>query len=176
MAETEVFVLRLGHRPARDPRLTTHCCLVARAFGAKEIIIAGEKDKSVEESVKSAVRVWGGKFRTRFVENWKNELKKFGKKGTIVHLTMYGEPLEKVKGLGEEKKIMLVVGAGKVPREVYGLSDLNVAVTHQPHSEAAALAVFLHELFRGKGLKKRFLGAKRRIVPQKKGKKSTKKG
>ncbi|MHC1589292.1 MAG: RNA methyltransferase, partial [Methermicoccaceae archaeon] len=34
----------------------------------------------------------------------------------------------------------------KVPREVYELSDYNVAVGNQPHSEVAALAVMLDRL------------------------------
>ncbi|TLZ95287.1 MAG: tRNA (cytidine(56)-2'-O)-methyltransferase, partial [Methanobacteriota archaeon] len=29
-----ITVLRLGHRPARDKRVTTHVALTARAFGA----------------------------------------------------------------------------------------------------------------------------------------------
>jgi len=36
-------VLRLGHRPARDKRITTHVCLTARALGATRVRIA-EKD------------------------------------------------------------------------------------------------------------------------------------
>ena len=34
-----IAVLRIGHRINRDKRITTHCALVARAFGAKKIFI-----------------------------------------------------------------------------------------------------------------------------------------
>ena len=34
-----IIVLRIGHRIGRDKRITTHVALVARAFGANEIII-----------------------------------------------------------------------------------------------------------------------------------------
>jgi tRNA (cytidine56-2'-O)-methyltransferase len=39
-----VTVLRLGHRPERDKRITTHVGLVARAFGAEEMLLAGGGD------------------------------------------------------------------------------------------------------------------------------------
>ncbi|MGI0148094.1 MAG: tRNA (cytidine(56)-2'-O)-methyltransferase, partial [Thermoplasmata archaeon] len=37
--EPRVTVLRLGHRPSRDKRVTTHVALVARAFGAAGILV-----------------------------------------------------------------------------------------------------------------------------------------
>ncbi|MEM2376537.1 MAG: tRNA (cytidine(56)-2'-O)-methyltransferase, partial [Sulfolobales archaeon] len=36
----KVFVLRLGHRPLRDKRVTTHVALTARAFGANGFVLA----------------------------------------------------------------------------------------------------------------------------------------
>ena len=41
-----VSVLRLGHRRERDKRITSHLGLTARAFGADEVILAGEEDDS----------------------------------------------------------------------------------------------------------------------------------
>ena len=38
------------------------------------------------------------------------------------------------------------MGSEKVPGDLYGLADVNVAVGNQPHSEVAALAVLLHAL------------------------------
>jgi tRNA (cytidine56-2'-O)-methyltransferase len=67
--------------------------------------------------------------------------------------------------------LLVIVGGEKVPPEAYRLADWNVAVTNQPHSEVAALAVFLHEYFQGRELRKRFERARRRIVPQARGKK-----
>jgi tRNA (cytidine56-2'-O)-methyltransferase len=168
----DVRVLRYGHRVKRDARVTTHCCLVARALGAKEIVLAGEKDEKLKEEVQAIVRKWGGQFKINLSSAWKKSLKAFQKKGfKVVHLTMYGEPVQKrVKKLRSEDKILLLVGSQKVPGEIYKLSDYNVAVTNQPHSEIAALAVLLHELFRGKELEKKFSNAKMKIEPMKKGK------
>ena len=62
---------------------------------------------------------------------------------------MYGEDFRKTAGdlrNAREKKVMLIVGAGKVPPEIYGMVDVNSAVGNQPHSEVAALGLFLYEL------------------------------
>src|SRR3989338_7119724 len=88
----KITVLRLGHRISRDKRITTHCALVARAFGAEEIILSGEEDESVLNSVEKVVENWGGKFKARFEKNWKKVIKNF--KGDKIHLTFYGKPLE----------------------------------------------------------------------------------
>ena len=47
-----ITVLRLGHRISRDKRITTHVALVARAFGAYNIIIS-TKDQQIEENIRS---------------------------------------------------------------------------------------------------------------------------
>ena len=70
----------------------------------------------------------------------------------------------------ELQEDLVVVGGAKVPGEVYGMVDWNVAVTSQPHSEVSALAVFLHELFEGSELDASFKGAKLRVRPQARGK------
>ena len=48
-----VSVLRLGHRRERDKRITSHLGLTARAFGADEVILAGEEDESALETWRS---------------------------------------------------------------------------------------------------------------------------
>jgi len=167
-----IEVLRLGHRINRDTRITTHVCLVSRAFGAKKITLSGERDDDVLASVGKLVSNWGGSFGIGYEENWLEKIEEFKKKkGIVVHLTMYGEPVQKqiTKIRKMKKNIMVVVGAGKVPTIVYQLSDFNIAVTNQPHSEVAALAIFLHEFFEGKELDKTFKG-KLMIVPKKMGK------
>jgi len=145
--KTEITVLRLGHRPSRDKRITTHCGLVARAFGAKEMIISGEEDGELVSRLSALSKKWGGKFRARYEKDWKKVLRAFpGKK---IHLTMYGEDFQKTaKGLRKapQKKVMLVVGAGKVPPELYSMCDVNSAAGNQPHSEVAAIGLFLYEL------------------------------
>ncbi len=172
----KVQVLRLGHRIYRDIRTTTHCALTSRALGAEKITIIGETDYSIEDSVNKIVNNWGGKFKIRFAENIKNEINKIKKeKYCIVHLTMYGELLgKKIKEIRKKNKICIIVGAEKVPPLVYEKSDYNISIGNQPHSEIAALALTLHEVFEGKELNKKFPNNKIKIIPQKKGKKTKK--
>ncbi|MEM4232772.1 MAG: tRNA (cytidine(56)-2'-O)-methyltransferase, partial [Thermoplasmata archaeon] len=59
--------------------------------------------------------------------------------------------------------------AEKVPREVYDLADMNVSVGNQPHSEVAALAIFLDRYSGGKVLERDFGGALT-VVPNPRGK------
>jgi tRNA (cytidine56-2'-O)-methyltransferase len=171
-----IAVLRLGHRPERDKRITTHVALTARAFGADKIIIAAEEDEHVKESVEDVVRRWGGPFKITFDPSWKRIMREWKNRGgVIVHLTMYGihvdEAMPKIRSeLRKGKDLLIVVGAEKVPKEVYEMADYNVAVGNQPHSEVAALAVFLDRLLDGEGLRKEFEGAKLRIIPQERGK------
>jgi len=177
MVGCEIAVLRYGHRLVRDYRVTTHCCLVARAFGAKKIIIAGDEDKSITESIEDISKRWGGSFKVEFTGNWRKTLAEFKKKGFFsVHLTMYGLQLQKEeKRLWQKKKILIVIGSQKVEKEVYEQSDANIAVTSQPHSEIAALAVALDRIQKGQELALRFQKAEINIVPQAKGKKVAKK-
>jgi tRNA (cytidine56-2'-O)-methyltransferase len=165
--------LRYGHREVRDYRVTSHCSLVARAFGAKEIIVCGEKDDSMKKSVDDITARWGGPFKVSFENDWKTVFKNLKKKGFVfVHLTMYGETLNtKDKEIGKKDKVCVIIGSQKVEREVYDKSDYNVSVTTQPHSEIAALAVFLDRIQAGKELTKHFKKAKIEIEPQEKGKK-----
>jgi tRNA (cytidine56-2'-O)-methyltransferase len=65
-----------------------------------------------------------------------------------------------------------VVGAEKVPGELYGLADYNIGVTGQPHSEISSLAVFLDHFFSGSELGCEFPGAKIRIIPSPEGKRT----
>lgn len=168
----KVKVLRLGHRKKRDLRLTTHVCLTARALGADEVILSGEEDSSVLTSVRDVAERWGGKFKVSYEKNWRKVLMNYKLKGyKIIHLTMYGIPIQKkMKTIKKCEKLLVVVGSEKVPGEVYSVADYNIAVTNQPHSEVAALAVFLHELFGGKELNKQFRNAKLKIVPKERGK------
>lgn len=172
MVAPEIVVLRYGHRLVRDYRVTSHCCLVARAFGAKRIIVAGDEDSSIRNSVEDIAKRWGGGFKVQFTESWRKTLAEFKKRGFFsVQLTMYGLPLQKeAKKLRKRKKILLIIGSQKVEKEVYEKSDANIAVTGQPHSEIAALAVALDWLQDGKELGKRFSKAEIRVLPQSRGK------
>lgn len=171
----EVVVLRYGHRIVRDFRVTSHCCLAARAFGADKIIIEGDAG-GVKKSVDGVVDRWGGDFEVGSTDSWKRALGVHREQGfKSVHLTMYGQPLaQEIGKLRKHKKLLVVIGSQKVEKAVYETSDFNVSVGLTPHSEISALAVFLHELFRGKELGREFKGAMARIVPQPRGKKVVK--
>jgi tRNA (cytidine56-2'-O)-methyltransferase len=165
-----ITVLRLGHRPERDARITTHVGLVARALGAGRIILSGEQDARVAESWKRVPQNWGGRFAGEYRADWRRVMRNF--RGAKVHLTMYGEPVQrKIGAIRSHRNVLVVVGAEKVPPDAYNLADYNVAVTNQPHSEVAALAIFLHMYFRGRELDKKFPNARLRIVPVARGKK-----
>ncbi len=165
----KLTVLRLNHRIGRDKRITTHLFLAARAFGASCGVLSGEKDERVLSSVNKTSKEWGGDFSVVYEKNWKAFAKSFS--GKIVHLTMYGLPVDdcadKIKN---EDNVMVIVGGAKVPPEAYELADYNVSVTSQPHSEVSALAVFLDKIFEGKELKTRFKEAKKVITPMPSGK------
>jgi len=167
-----VHVFRLSHRAFRDKRISTHCGLVARAMGAEKIIYSGERDREMEESLHNVVKQWGGDFKVEYAPKWRDLIKNYKKKKwRIVHLTMYGLCIEKeIAKIRKNKNILLVFGGEKVPMEVYHEADFNIGVTNQPHSEVAAIAVFLDGYFKGKQFKKKFSG-KTEIIPQKCGKK-----
>ncbi len=167
-----IIVFRLGHRPFRDQRISTHCGLVSRALGANGIVYSEQQDDSLEKSINSVTERFGGKFFIKYQDNWKKVIQEYKKKKfLIVHLTMYGLEIQKQIGkIRKRKNILLIVGGEKVPWEVYQLADHNIAVTNQPHSETAALAVFLDKYFSGKELEKKFKG-KIKVIPQERGKK-----
>lgn len=167
----EVAVLRLGHRPGRDERMTTHVGLTARALGADRAILAKD-GASQQGTIEDITDRFGGPFAVEttdnpigFIEDWD---------GTIVHLTMYGLPVQdveaEIRADHEDGSLLVVVGAEKVPWDVYENADYNVGVTNQPHSEIASLAVFLDHLFEGEELDREWEDADRNVVPQDAGK------
>ena len=61
---------------------------------------------------------------------------------------MYGEPFRKaIPKIRRDRPVLIVVGGAKVPGDVYKLCQHNVAVGNQPHSEVAALALFMDAWF-----------------------------
>jgi tRNA (cytidine56-2'-O)-methyltransferase len=151
--------------------VTTHVGLTARALGARSFFLAAN-DPGVVASIRDVVDRWGGDFEAENDVRWRrcvSDWKAAG--GSVVHLTMYGLNLPGVIGeIRERDRVLVVVGAEKVPGEVYGLADFNVAVTNQPHSEIAGLAVFLDWLFEGRELGATFPGARIRVIPSAHGK------
>jgi len=163
-----ITVLRIGHRIDRDKRITTHVALVARAFGADRIVI-DTKDTKVEKNINSICKRFGGDFEIETGVDYKKIIKQWG--GIIVHLTMYGEELNKsINKIDRNKELLVIVGAEKVPPQIYHMANFNVSVGNQPHSEVAALAIFLDRYTSGRWLGKRFNG-KIEILPSNREKK-----
>ena len=171
LPERSITVLRLGQRYVRDDRTLTHLCLVSRALGAETIYLE-EVEKDIPATVEEVNKTWGGDFGVVIGRPSKKvmaEAKAEGRK--VVHLTMYGIPLQdKIDELRRAEKILVVVGGPKVPGYVYHSADYNIAVTSQPHSEIAALAILLHEVQNGEELKRNFGKSRLRIVPSAAGK------
>lgn len=154
----EIVVLRVGHRIDRDQRVTTHVGLCARALGAQGLLLAAS-DRSVVSTIRDVVRRWGGDFWIRDRVNWRQEIANWkDNKGTVVHLTMYGQNLPHVIRHLSTEKLMVVVGAEKVPPDLFKVADYNVAITNQPHSEIAALSIFLDQMQNGQELTADFSG------------------
>lgn len=166
-----IEVVRIGQRLVRDDRVTTHVALVSRAFGAKKIFMT-EVNPEIKDTLEKINETWGGDFEIEFIDKWKSIIKKKKEENFhIVHLTMYGEKINEVQEkLQKEKDLLVVVGAEKVPREIYELADYNVGIGSQPHSEISALAILLDRIQSGKQFEKAFPNAKRTIVPTKMGK------
>ena len=166
----EVAVLRLGHRPGRDERMTTHVGLTARALGADRVLF--ERAAGAEETAAEVTDRFGGPFEAQVTDSPGTVLREW--EGAICHLTMYGLPIEdvetEIRTTHRENPLLVVVGAEKVAFSVYERADWNLGVTNQPHSEVAALAVFLDRLFEGRELSREWENASRRVVPETTGK------
>ena len=123
----EIEVLRIGQRVVRDDRVTTHVALVARSFGAKKIYM-NEINPEINDTVSKINKTWGGDFKIEMIDDWKKIIRKRKNMGTkIVHLTMYGQNINDIQTkLQNEDKLLVVVGAEKVPRTIYDTADYNV--------------------------------------------------
>ena len=173
----EVVVLRWGHRH-RDERLTTHVALTARALGASGMILTDVKDEKIKKTIDEVVKNWGGPFFFQMGFSWKAVLESWkGNGGLVVHLTAYGENIktsdiiQRIQAIG--KDVLVIVGSRKVPGDFFSsaISDFNVAIGNQPHSECSSLAVFLDRFFEGESLSEDVIcNGKKKIVPQTRGK------
>ncbi|MFX0169160.1 MAG: tRNA (cytidine(56)-2'-O)-methyltransferase [Candidatus Hodarchaeota archaeon] len=169
-----IVVLKINHRPERDKRLTTHVGLTARAFGADEFWISGIKDEKIASKIHEVNSQWGNQaFRVMTGVNWRHSIKTWKEEGgEVIHLTMYGFHVDDVIGeiRGSSRQKLIAVGGPKVPAEMYKAANYNVAVGHQPHSEVAALSIFLDRLFQGSALHHKYSDARIEIVPSSHGK------
>ena len=66
-------VLRMGHRPERDKRITSHVALTSRAFGAEKMYLHRSDSRVVEtvrdETVRDVVGKFGGNFVVEPTDN-----------------------------------------------------------------------------------------------------------
>ncbi len=171
-SQAPITVLRLGYRIGRDPRINTHLGLVARALGADEFLVSGDKNNKMFDTIDQVTKTFGGKFLTKhinspmsWIRNYKSEEKE-GVGGTIIHLTMYGEDYRKIVPLiPKNKPLAIIVGGAKVPSSIYRMAHYNVSIGNQPHSEVAALALLLDKLQDGDAIDQEFSNPKLKIIP-----------
>ena len=79
---------------------------------------------------------------------------------------MYGESWRESLGENERNRPMvIVVGGTKVPGEVFSLAKYNISIGNQPHSEVAALGVFLESLIGQIDESKHFHGGDIQVIP-----------
>jgi tRNA (cytidine56-2'-O)-methyltransferase len=154
-------------------RVTTHVCLTARALGANGVLIADVNDKQLVETINRVTGQFGGEFTILTGTPWRASLMEWKRAGgRVIHLTAYGIPLPRIiKTIRRsDRDKLVVVGAEKVPGELFHLADWNVAVTNQPISEVSALGIFLDWLFQHRHLENEYSNAKLRIIPAEHGK------
>jgi len=84
----KIFVLRWGHGPKRDLRLSTHVALTARGLGASGFILSYMEDVKIKATVEKGEKNWGGRFHFEMGTPWKKAVKEWKARGGIVgHLT-----------------------------------------------------------------------------------------
>jgi len=135
-------------------------------------------DDKVKTTIEKVTACWGGNFHFEMGQPWKHVVKEWrAQNGVTVHLTAYGENIQTSDVMQRikmaKKDVLVIVGSQKVPAGFFSesVSDFNVAVGNQPHSECSSLAVFLDRFFEGQELSKDFVdNAKMKIVPQVRGK------
>ncbi|MBT3970843.1 MAG: tRNA (cytidine(56)-2'-O)-methyltransferase [Euryarchaeota archaeon] len=178
METPQIAVLRLGHRLGRDPRITTHLGLVARTFGADKFFLAGDEDQKMFDGLTQVDERFGKvldleyvKSPMRLLRRWVEEDAGDGRPGVAAHLTMYGEEFRKaIPKMRRDRPLLIVVGGAKVPGDVYKLCQYNVSVGSQPHSEVAALALFLDSWGGSIAESEHFKGAQLEVIPNSDGK------
>ncbi len=153
-------MLAIGERDISNIDL----CLAARALGASEITFTGKSDKQLLSKIKKMNIKWGGKFKVSFTANYKDLISR-SEKAIKIYLTRYGTSLnEKARMISTYKNIILIVTQKDDVEYVRkNIADFNVSITRQPHCSSAAVAIFLHEYYKGRELAMHFENAKYKI-------------
>ena len=85
------------------------------------------KDAELEDTIQSVVDRFGGSFQVETGVKWRSIVRKWS--GTIIHLTMYGELIDEMIDKvprNPETNLLIIVGATKVPREIYDKANLKL--------------------------------------------------
>jgi len=130
------------------------------------------RDDELEATINGVTERFGGPFEIRTGVSFRSIIR--NTHSTIIHLTMYGETLEDViprivDSTRSGSDVLIVVGATKVPREVYDTAHFNVSVGNQPHSEVSALGILLYRIRMETGETERFNGSVT-VIPSARGK------
>ena len=129
-----IEILRLSHRIHRDIRLSSHIALTCRAFNCSKMYYSGQKDSSLENTLIEINKKFGSNFIIEYTKNPERLIEEKKKNDfLIVHLTMYGIPVnKKINQIRKYKKILIIIGSEHVPGVFYKISDLNISITNQP--------------------------------------------
>jgi tRNA (cytidine56-2'-O)-methyltransferase len=155
-----INVLAMGRS---DYPTSSKLCLTARAFGASEITFIGRRDQRLERYINSVNRKWGGKFKLSFAKSYKDVMDQ-SQKSIKIYLTRYGKPLQDHSStLRTYKSIVLIITPKEKTENVFRDADFNISVSIQPHTGTSAMAIFLHEYYKGRELAMHFENAQYKI-------------
>jgi tRNA (cytidine56-2'-O)-methyltransferase len=155
-----INVLAIGRNSYQN---SLDLCVTSRALGASEITFIGKKDTQLADYMNKMASKWGGKFKVSFAKSYQ-EFMKSSDKAIKIYLTRYGTSLtEKSAMISTYKRIVLIVTDKEDVDYINKVADFKISITSQPHCSAAAIAVFLHEYYKGRELAMHFENAKYKI-------------
>ncbi len=155
-----INVLAIGRNSYQN---SLDLCVTSRALGASEITFIGKKDPRLVNYVNKMDNKWGGKFKVSFAQNYRDFMKS-SDKAIKIYLTRYGTSLnEKSTMISTYKRIVLIVTDKEDVDYINKIADFKISITSQPHCRAAAIAVFLHEYYKGRELAMHFENARYKI-------------
>lgn len=144
-------------------------CLVARAFGASEIVFTSDNKKLISKSqrfCKGMCADWGGRFNISFTSNWKAYIKN-KKNYKTVYLTRYGIPMKQMRyTLRAYKNLLVIASFSEEINALYEFADFNISITSQPHTIASSITALLLAYYRDREPSIHFENAKYKIIPE----------
>ena len=147
----------------------TDICLIARAFGASEIVFTMNDSKlksKAQRFCNDICKKWGGSFSVSFTNNWKAYIKNKRNYKTI-YLTRYGTPMRQAEYVLRTYKNMLIIASfSEKINELYTIADFNISITSQPHTVASSITSLLRAYYRNRELSMHFENAKYKVIPE----------